>query len=71
MNAKIALSALLWFCVLSASAAAQPLKKITFSAKGGGEAMLPFVISERLGFYREEGFQSEVVVTTAKPNRRK
>ena len=25
--------------------------------------MLPFVISERLGFYREEGLQSEVVVT--------
>jgi ABC-type nitrate/sulfonate/bicarbonate transport system substrate-binding protein len=42
---------------------AQSLKKIIFSAKGGGEAMLPFVISQRLGFYKEEGLQSEVVVT--------
>ena len=34
-----------------------------FSTKGGGESMLPFVISQRLGFNREEGFQAEVVVT--------
>jgi ABC-type nitrate/sulfonate/bicarbonate transport system substrate-binding protein len=51
------------FLVFVSSVDAQPLKKIMFSAKGAGESMLPFVISERLGFYREEGVKAEVVVT--------
>lgn len=60
---NIAFMSLVLFLLLNSSLEAQSSKKIMFSAKGGGEAMLPFVISERLGFYREEGLQSEVVVT--------
>jgi ABC-type nitrate/sulfonate/bicarbonate transport system substrate-binding protein len=63
MKTKLALIALTIFAALSGSADGQPLRKIMFSTKGGGESMLPFVISQRLGFDREEGFQSEVVVT--------
>jgi ABC-type nitrate/sulfonate/bicarbonate transport system substrate-binding protein len=63
MRTKVAFIALILFLAFDSDLAAQPLKKITFSAKGGGEGMLPFVISQRLGFYREEGLQSEVVVT--------
>ena len=63
MNSRIALIALTVLFSSNSSPEAQPLKKIIFSAKGGGEAMLPFVISQRLGFYKEEGLQSEVVVT--------
>jgi ABC-type nitrate/sulfonate/bicarbonate transport system substrate-binding protein len=63
MLARVSCTAVLLFLALSSTGEAQPLKKIIFSAKGGGEAMLPFVISERLGFYKEEGLHSEVVVT--------
>ena len=63
MIIKIAVIALMVIFSFNPSAGAQSLKKIIFSAKGGGEAMLPFVISQRLGFYKEEGLQSEVVVT--------
>jgi ABC-type nitrate/sulfonate/bicarbonate transport system substrate-binding protein len=63
MKTTIAFIALVLFLVFNSSLAAQPLKKIMFSAKGAGESMLPFVISERLGFYREEGVKAEVVVT--------
>jgi ABC-type nitrate/sulfonate/bicarbonate transport system substrate-binding protein len=63
MNIKIALIAVIVVLSFNTSPQAQSLKKIIFSAKGGGEAMLPFVISQRLGFYKEEGLQSEVVVT--------
>jgi ABC-type nitrate/sulfonate/bicarbonate transport system substrate-binding protein len=63
MKTTIAFISLVLFLVFNSSLAAQPLKKIMFSAKGAGESMLPFVISERLGFYREEGVKAEVVVT--------
>lgn len=63
MRTKIALIALTVIFAFNSNPEAQSLKKIIFSAKGGGEAMLPFVISQRLGFYKEEGLQSEVVVT--------
>jgi ABC-type nitrate/sulfonate/bicarbonate transport system substrate-binding protein len=63
MKTRIPLIALVLLLTLEASASAQSLKKIMFSSKGAGEAMLPYVISERLGFYKEEGLKSEVVVT--------
>ena len=63
MKIKIAFVAMIVVFTFNTSSQAQSLKKVIFSAKGGGEAMLPFVISQRLGFYREEGLQSEVVVT--------
>ena len=63
MKTRFAIVTMVACLVFDSSLDAQSLKKIMFSAKGGGEAMLPFVISQRLGFYREEGLQSEVVVT--------
>jgi len=63
MKSKLALVVVALVLFVNTNLNAQSLKKVIFSAKGGGEAMLPFVISQRLGFYREEGFQSEVVVT--------
>jgi ABC-type nitrate/sulfonate/bicarbonate transport system substrate-binding protein len=44
------------------SAAAQPLRKIRIS-KGAGETLLPYIISQRLGFYREEGLDVDAIVT--------
>jgi len=34
------------------SLAAEALKKIRIASKGGGEALVPYVIPQRLGFYR-------------------
>ena len=42
---------------------AEALKKIRIASKGGGETLLPYLISQRLGFYRDEGLESEVIVT--------
>jgi len=43
--------------------AAEGLKKIRIASKAPGESLLPYVISQRLGFYREEGTDVEVIVT--------
>jgi ABC-type nitrate/sulfonate/bicarbonate transport system substrate-binding protein len=43
--------------------AAENLKKIRIASKAPGESLIPYVISERLGFYREEGMEVEVIVT--------
>jgi ABC-type nitrate/sulfonate/bicarbonate transport system substrate-binding protein len=43
--------------------AAEALKKIRIASKGGGEALVPYVIPQRLGFYREEGLDVDVIVT--------
>ncbi|HEY3169058.1 MAG TPA: ABC transporter substrate-binding protein [Candidatus Binatia bacterium] len=45
------------------SLAAEALKKIRIASKGGGEALVPYVIPQRLGFYREEGLDVDVIVT--------
>ncbi len=42
---------------------AQHLKKVRISSKAAGESTLPYVIGQRLGFYREEGLDIEVIVT--------
>ena len=42
---------------------AEALKKIRIASKGGGETLLPYLISQRLGFYREEGLDVDVIVT--------
>src|SRR5229473_3552297 len=42
---------------------AEALKKIRIASKGGGEALVPYVIPQRLGFYREEGLDVDVLVT--------
>ena len=41
----------------------EALKKIIIASKGAGETLLPYVIAQRLGFYREEGFDIEAIVT--------
>jgi ABC-type nitrate/sulfonate/bicarbonate transport system substrate-binding protein len=63
MTTRIHLIAMFFFLALEAGVGAEPLKKIWISSKGAGETMLPYVIAQRLGFYSEEGLQSEVVVT--------
>src|SRR5262245_2235411 len=45
------------------SADAQSLKKIRIASKGGGETLLPYLIPQRLGFYRDEGMDVDVIVT--------
>ena len=42
---------------------AEALKKIRIASKGAGESLLPYVISQRLGFYREEGLDVDAIVT--------
>ena len=42
---------------------AEALKKIRIASKAPGDALVPYVISQRLGFYREEGMDVDVVVT--------
>lgn len=42
---------------------AEALKKIRIASKAPGESLLPYVIAQRLGFYREEGFDVDVIVT--------
>jgi len=41
----------------------EALKKIRIASKAPGESLAPYVISQRLGFYREEGLEAEVIVT--------
>ncbi|HWH76625.1 MAG TPA: ABC transporter substrate-binding protein, partial [Candidatus Binatus sp.] len=43
--------------------AAEALKKIRIASKAPGESLVPYVISQRLGFYREEGLDVDVIVT--------
>jgi ABC-type nitrate/sulfonate/bicarbonate transport system substrate-binding protein len=43
--------------------AAEPLKKIRIASKAPGESLIPYVIGQRLGFYRDEGLDVEVIVT--------
>ncbi len=43
--------------------AAENLKKIRIASKAPGESLVPYLISQRLGFYREEGMEVEVIVT--------
>ena len=42
---------------------AQSLKKIRIASKSAGESLVPYLIPQRLGFYREEGLDVDVIVT--------
>jgi NitT/TauT family transport system substrate-binding protein len=42
---------------------AEALKKIRIASKAPGESLVPYVIPQRLGFYREEGLDIDVIVT--------
>jgi NitT/TauT family transport system substrate-binding protein len=43
--------------------AAEALKKIRIASKAPGESLVAYVIPQRLGFYREEGLDVDVIVT--------
>jgi len=43
--------------------AAEALKKIRIASKAPGESLVPYVIAQRLGIYREEGLDVDVIVT--------
>jgi ABC-type nitrate/sulfonate/bicarbonate transport system substrate-binding protein len=43
--------------------AAEALKKVRIASKAAGESLVPYVIPQRLGFYREEGLDVDVIVT--------
>ncbi len=54
---------LLWMGMQQPAFAAENLKKIRIASKAPGESIVPYLISQRLGFYREEGMEAEVIVT--------
>jgi NitT/TauT family transport system substrate-binding protein len=58
---KCVVSAALLFAVTAN--AAEPLKKIRIASKAPGESLVPYMIAQRLGFYRDEGLDAEVIVT--------
>src|SRR5882724_2102191 len=51
------------FLPLPQARGAEALKKIRIASKAPGESLVPYMISQRLGFYREEGFDVDVIVT--------
>src|SRR2546423_12170983 len=56
-------AALLLPCMAREAQAAESLKKIRIASKAPGESLVPYMISQRLGFYRDEGFDVDVIVT--------
>ena len=63
MLKRVLVPALLLLLGLTEIASAQSLKKIRIASKGAGESLLAYVIPQRLGFYRDEGFDVDVIVT--------
>lgn len=47
----------------AAAAGAAELKKIRIASKAPGESLVPYMIAQRFGFYRDEGFDVDVIVT--------
>src|SRR5258705_12493962 len=61
---KVMTGTMLFLCSASAeSFGAEALKKIRIASKAAGDSLVPYVIPQRLGFYREEGLDGDVVVT--------
>jgi ABC-type nitrate/sulfonate/bicarbonate transport system substrate-binding protein len=55
---------ILLLCSVNAeSFGAEALKKIRIASKAAGESLVPYMVSQRLGFYREEGLDVDVIVT--------
>ena len=63
MRRILALLGLLLICPARQVFGAEGLKKIRIASKAAGESLVPYVASQRLGFYREEGLDVDVVVT--------
>jgi ABC-type nitrate/sulfonate/bicarbonate transport system substrate-binding protein len=51
---------LAWCFGLPQAFSAEALRKIRIASKGGGETLLPYLIPQRLGFYKEEGLDVDV-----------
>ena len=61
---RITIAALvLVFSQVEVSQAGEALKKIRIASKAAGESLAPYVISQRFGFYRDEGVDVDVIVT--------
>ena len=54
---------LIFTSVIPHAFGAEALKRIRIASKGGGETLLPYLISQRLGFYKDEGLDVDVIVT--------
>jgi len=63
MRRIFALLGLLLVCTVRPAFCADSLKKIRIASKAAGESLVPYVVPQRLGFYREEGLDVEVIVT--------
>jgi len=63
MFRNILTAAILLWTGLQPAFAAENLKKIRIASKAPGESLVPYLIAQRLGFYREEGMEVEVIVT--------
>jgi NitT/TauT family transport system substrate-binding protein len=61
---KTLLAVIVLLCCASAKTfGAEALKKIRIASKGAGESLLPYLIPQRLGFYKEEGLDVDIIVT--------
>jgi ABC-type nitrate/sulfonate/bicarbonate transport system substrate-binding protein len=63
LTGKRSLFFFLLFSLVGTPLNAQSLKKIRIASKGALEPLIAYVIPQRLGFYREEGLDPEVIVT--------
>jgi ABC-type nitrate/sulfonate/bicarbonate transport system substrate-binding protein len=63
MLALIIFTALFFGAGVNGTYAAEALKKVRIASKAPGESLVPYVIPQRLGFYREEGLDVDVIVT--------
>ncbi|HEY1267670.1 MAG TPA: ABC transporter substrate-binding protein [Candidatus Binatia bacterium] len=60
---RLLVLAALFLWSASEISAAETLKKIRIASKAPGESLVPYMIAQRLGFYRDEGLDCEVIVT--------
>jgi ABC-type nitrate/sulfonate/bicarbonate transport system substrate-binding protein len=63
MHRNLVLVVLLFCSGMQEASGAEALKKIRIASKAAGESLVPYVIPQRLGFYREEGMDVDVIVT--------
>jgi ABC-type nitrate/sulfonate/bicarbonate transport system substrate-binding protein len=63
MLGLIIFTALFFGAGVNGAYAAEALKKVRIASKAPGESLVPYVIPQRLGFYREEGLDVDVIVT--------
>ena len=63
MFRNVLTAALVFWMGIQPVFAAENLKKIRIASKAPGESVVPYLISQRLGFYRDEGMEVEVIVT--------